>query len=70
MNLSKYDRGIETRVRKFNGEYYLIGKGKVYSLNYLGAVVLKYIGSDITVNELSNKISEKYPGTDIETISK
>lgn len=31
MNLSKYDRGIETRVRKFNGEYYLIGKGKVYT---------------------------------------
>lgn len=60
MNLNKYNKKLDTRVRKLNNNYYLLGQKKSYSVNYLGAVVLKYIGSDIDVLDLAKKISNFY----------
>ncbi|HEL1773398.1 PqqD family peptide modification chaperone [Streptococcus suis] len=60
MNLNQYKKELDTRVRKLNNNYYLLGQKKSYSVNYLGAVVLKYIGSDIDILDLAKKISNFY----------
>lgn len=68
MNLKNFSKDIDTRVRKFGNEYYLLAKGKVYLLNYLGAVVLKYINTDIDLEELANKINSVFMEQDIKMI--
>ena len=68
MNLKNYERKLETRVRKFKDDYYLLGNRKSYLLNYTGAVVLKYIGDDIELEEVAKKISDFYKEENLEKI--
>lgn len=68
MNLNNYEKRLETRVRKFKDEYYLLGNRKSYLLNYTGAVVLKYIGTDIELETVVKKISDFYKEDDFERI--
>lgn len=68
MNLSNYEKKIETRVRKFENQYYLLGNKKSYQLNYTGAVVLKYIGTEIELETLAKKISAYYKEDNINQI--
>lgn len=59
---------LETRVRKFKDDYYLLGNRKSYLLNYTGAVVLKYIGDDIELEDVAKKISDFYKEENLEKI--
>jgi len=68
MNLKNYERKLETRVRKFKDDYYLLGNRKSYLLNYTGAVVLKYIGDDIELEDVAKKISDFYKEENLEKI--
>lgn len=68
MNLKIYIKDINVRVRKFRDDYYLVANGKTYLLNYLGAVVLKYINTDIDIKDLVFKIKSVFSEQSEETI--
>lgn len=59
--MNNFKRNENVRVRKFQNEFYLLGNGNSYSLNYLGAVVIKYLGKNITLAKLVVKISKHFP---------
>lgn len=69
-NFKIYNRKSNLRVRKFNEEYYMLCSGKCYEINEIGAIIVKYLGQDIEVKELSNKINEVYSDTNPEIIEK
>ena len=60
--LKDFIRVDRVSVRKFNEEYYLLGGKRNYKINEIGVIIFKYIGSDIKIEELRNKIMEKYEG--------
>lgn len=68
LNLNQYHRKDNLRIRKFNDEYYMLCSGKCYKINETGAVVIKYIGKDMPINTLSNRIMEIYNGCNIDEI--
>ncbi|MBZ2040307.1 hypothetical protein [Streptococcus sanguinis] len=68
MNLKNYEKRLETRVRKFKDDYYLLSNRKSYLLNYTGAVVIKYIGDDIELEDVAKKISDFYREENLEKI--
>lgn len=58
--LNEFRRVDRLSVRKFADEYYLLGGRKNYKINEIGVIIFKYIGSDITVKELGEKITSVY----------
>lgn len=60
MNLREYKTKDTVQIRSLKNKYYIILESNVYSLNYTGAVVIKYIGTDIELSLLVNKISSYY----------
>lgn len=69
INLNKYNRKDGLRIRKFNDEYYMLCSGKCYEINETGAIVIKYISKDMTIETLSNKIAETYSVCVVDKIS-
>lgn len=69
MNLEQFERHDGVRIRKFKSIYYLLTSEKNYQLNELGAVVLKYIGKNMEVVDLCNKISENYTEKNLKKIN-
>ena len=48
--LNIYKRNENTNVRKFSNEYYIICAHKTFKINEIGAVILKYVGSEISIS--------------------
>lgn len=69
MNLMNYEKNTKVHVRKFKNDFYLLGNGKGYRLNYVGAVVIKYLHKDMEISELSGKIASYYGIEDTEQIA-
>lgn len=68
--LNIYKRNENTNVRKFSNEYYIICAHKTFKINEIGAVILKYVGSEISISELANRILSKYEGAKYDEIYK
>ncbi|WP_142967729.1 PqqD family protein [Enterococcus casseliflavus] len=55
----------DIRIRKLGHNFYIIGNGKTYEINEMGAIILKYINKDMTVEILAHRISDKYHEEDV-----
>lgn len=66
--LKDYIKTDRLSVRKFKGDYYLLGGRRNYKINEIGMIIFKYIGSDLRVEELRDKIMEVYKGETSEQI--
>lgn len=66
--LNKYNRNPNLLIRRIEEEYYVILDNKVYKFNYFGMVILKYIGSDISISDLAIRISEFCEHNDVSEV--
>lgn len=64
MNLSTYTRNEAYRIRTIDNNYYLLGCDNCFKLNKIGVIIIKYISTDITVDELANAIENKFSEVD------
>lgn len=69
INLNQYNRQNSLRIRKFGNEYFLLSYGKCYKVNEIGAIIVKYIGKDMTIENLSNSIANLYEECNIDQIA-
>ncbi len=69
-NFEQIVRKEGLRVRGIESEYYIIGNGKCYKLNELGALVIKYTGQKMELKDFCAKVSQKYHEEDLDKIEK
>lgn len=67
-NMNEVARRESVRLRKIDNSYYIADTVKCYEANNLGAIVFKYIGQDIKIDELCNKVADKFNFHDLKVI--
>lgn len=59
-NMSEFVLSNEISIRKSGKEYYLLKEGKCFKINETSAIILKYIGCSMDIEEFSERIAKKY----------
>lgn len=68
MNMNQYSRNLEYRIRSIDNEYYLLGCDRCFKLNHMGVAVFKYIGKNVSIDQLVAGIIENFSEENTEKI--
>ena len=69
-NLNEINKNENAIIRKLEDNYYIFIDGKCYKVNETGALVYKYIGSDMPISLFCQKMAKKYDSESSEMIMK
>jgi hypothetical protein len=64
-NLKDLKRNEKLAIRKVGEQFYIVCGHDCYEVNNIGATITNVMGSDISINDLCEKLSTKYEYKDI-----
>lgn len=67
-NLRYVRKNDNIKLRMVANKYYLFGNGQCLETNEIGAIIWKYLGNEVEINEFAKKVSKKYEYQNIDGI--
>lgn len=69
-NLNQITRESSLRLRRIQNQFYLFDSKQCFEINLTGAMIVNAIGEDLSINDLCEKLAQKFEDVNIETIKK